>query len=121
PANAPEEAAAREEVEIRRRRERALARAYEQRRRPESALRDLLACIREEGDGLEVHRWFHRELAQWNDRRVALAHARVFIPRLLEAGRTAEAEQVFGMCRAVNAEFEIGDATAANAGQASGK
>ncbi|NIR58274.1 MAG: hypothetical protein GWO02_01500 [Gammaproteobacteria bacterium] len=114
-ANAPEEHEARLAEETRRRYARMLDQVYDQRRPPERALGRLLELIRAEGDGLEAHGWFHRELMQWEDPRVGLAHAQVYLERLVAAGRAREAAEVLRACRAADEEFQVTGSTAAQA------
>ena len=83
-----------------------LQRIFKERRR-ESALAVLLAIIDREEDKLAAHAWYHKEMMQWEHRRLAIRHAEYYIRALREAGKHIIADLIQQECMAADPDAAV--------------
>ena len=81
-----------------------LARVFKERLR-ENVLAVLLAHIAAEEDNLGAHAWYHKELMQWQNKRLAVSHAKFYIRALREAGKHIIADLIQQECRLIDPDF----------------
>jgi len=93
PDKSPEREAAQTAFETVKKRKKCLASIYAQRHQVHG-LPMLLAHIEGEDNSLEAHAWFHDELMQWDDKKLAVEHARFYIKALRSAGIHDIANQI---------------------------
>lgn len=98
PDLSPEREAEKKEAALLLERKRRLARIYKERRR-ESALAVLLNYIEAEEDRLTAHAWYHREMMQWPQKRLAVRHGHYYARALREAGKHIIADLIEQECR----------------------
>jgi len=73
-------------------------------RRQGSVIPIILAYIETEEDRLSAHQWFHNELMQWDNKKLAVKHGYYYVKVLREAGKPAVAN-------AITQEFQSIDPT----------
>ena len=93
PDKSPERDAEQLEYEIINTRKKCLGEIYAQRHKIDG-LPILLAHINREANNLDAHTWFHDELMQWDDKKLALEHGYIYIQALKSAGRHDIAKKI---------------------------
>ena len=104
PDKSPEREAEQTALATIKRRKKCLGSIYAQRFKT-NGLPILSAHIDAEENRLDAHAWFHDELMQWDDKRLALDHARLYIKALRSAGIQDSANQIQRNCQYIDPEF----------------
>ncbi|MGH8119746.1 MAG: hypothetical protein ACRESK_03930, partial [Gammaproteobacteria bacterium] len=106
PDKSPERDAELATLETIKKRKKCLESIYAQRHQA-YGLPVLLAYIDGEENRLEAHAWFHDELMQWDDKRLALDHARYYIKALRSASIHDIANQIQRDCLYIDPGFSL--------------
>lgn len=104
PDKSPEREAEQTAFETIKKRKKCLGSIYAQRHKI-NGLPILLAHIDGEENGLEAHAWFHDELMQWDDKRLALDHGHFYITALRAASIHDIANQIQRDFQDIDPEF----------------
>jgi hypothetical protein len=104
PDKSPERGAEKVAGELLLYRKKRLARVFKERRR-ENVLLILLAYIEVEEDRLSAHAWYHAEMKQWKNKRLAIKHGPYYIRALREAEKHIIADLIQQECQAIDPSF----------------
>jgi hypothetical protein len=78
--------------------------------RHKAAAETLISALAADGDRLDDHGYIHQQTRQWAAPQASLRHGQVYISRLWQAQRSAEAVEVYGHCQRLSDAFRLEDA-----------
>lgn len=106
PHKSPEREAERAAEQLLLQRKQRLSRIYKERRR-ENSLAILLSHIESEDDKLAAHAWYHSELMQWDNKRLAVKHGLFYAKSLRAAGKHVIADLIMKECQEADPDLSI--------------